>query len=1387
MAADQDPAIDSDAAALQVVQASASASAAASTTGGKAPQDEALRRARLRSWYAHMVLVNYAEFAAEAARGLVLPTLFSYSELLGGDLVFMGMLTSMFAAGRFFSSTFFGWLCDRVSFKVLYHICALIAITGNVLYILPYAPGLRSKTLLAVSRFTAGLGGGNRSVCRANIAALTRVDQRLEYFTIFATVVFLAYALTPGVGGVFGDVDVQLGTEYINFNRFTAPGFVLIGLNVLTMVLNAIIYDPAITREDAPRPAPPKEGVKQPDAAAEQKPDEVPISERMVTIGMLVFIFLNITARGILSIFETVNIPLYFMTLAPGTKDVHAALESSEASPSKPGDTNQASAFFFYVGLLGLLSYLSVKMLSKRVSDISFLIFGFLMLLFGNMLSKRVSDISFLIFGFLMLLFGNVILFALSLVYDDTVALPFGWFLVAQILVWSIGCPLTSAVVVSAFSKVLGTRPQGTLMGIFGSSASIARIVLPLLPGILPSWEALFLVNMSLCAASILVLVCVSPSPIVGRRYDALPASVRVARVSGDALQAAFRGCCFNPLTNLLLVCDPVACCVKTFTILPPSHPHGSMRFEFRGKIGDKGNVTGRFMCPCAIDVNTRGEIAVADMKLNRVTMFTGSGQALHHFGKSGTNRGEFRGLVDIKFTVLGYVAAVDSENHRIQVLTVTGGVILTIGVRPGWRLGELCLPCAIDIDRNGDFVVCDAGNGRIQRFNAKGKFLAAWGSLFVCDAALGEVFVFSAVGQCLYKFSLPNKDQWRPIAMCMLRDAWMIVSRQVDVVSSLDPFPTDTPSSHQLLLCAHPQRVPNGRFEPWACVVSWYFAALALSRRAKDQAKIDGEWCHAQDIPFADEAVRKRAVDLIKAAHKGDVSKETFATQYPDADARPEAVDLLWRHVDRVVQIVESVRACVRATLDALIDRYDLMNPSSSSKGFISPATLDALIDRYDLMNPSSSSKGFISPGPVIETWMSDSIVAADVKAKFASEVAVLESVPDDQKDWHPGSDNQVLDLVHPSLYCCVLGETKRVPESESTEPVDADATPADRMHRIVFSSTEATEAASGSSSYQWIPSDFVVDQDGRVKITSYINNLHPVHHRTMYESIEKIFSGFVPLFDRVLTWLAHEEGPKPLLQNAIPYRDKVYYRVPLFPSVPPLLELESECPTKYSIKGTTVQVITKIAEIHLTPEKPAYPGGSWHIEGTETENIVATGIYYFGCENITESKLSFRVIVQPPDYAQSDNLGVATGFGLENDHGLVQSLGAATAIEDRCIVFPNTFQHKVEPFELADPSKPGVRKILAFFIVDPSKKIASTSVIPPQQAEWLQEAQRDVLRGVDRLPEAVAEDTLSKMLGRGMTLDEAKQHRERLMAERGPFSFDDYEEELVFSLCEH
>ena len=55
-------------------------------------------------------------------------------------------------------------------------------------------------------------------------------------------------------------------------------------------------------------------------------------------------------------------------------------------------------------------------------------------------------------------------------------------------------------------------------------------------------------------------------------------------------------------------------------------------------------------------------------------------------------------------------------------------------------------------------------------------------------------------------------------------------------------------------------------------------------------------------------------------------------------------------------------------------------------------------------------------------------------------------------------------------------------------------------------------------------------------------------------------------------------------------------------------------------------LQVIIKLASIELTPEKPAYAGGSWHVEGMLNEHIAATALYYYDVENVTEARISFR-----------------------------------------------------------------------------------------------------------------------------------------------------------------
>ncbi|MFG2294547.1 DUF4246 domain-containing protein [Streptomyces sp. NPDC048603] len=404
---------------------------------------------------------------------------------------------------------------------------------------------------------------------------------------------------------------------------------------------------------------------------------------------------------------------------------------------------------------------------------------------------------------------------------------------------------------------------------------------------------------------------------------------------------------------------------------------------------------------------------------------------------------------------------------------------------------------------------------------------------------------------------------------------------------------------------------------------------------------------------------------------------------------------------------------------------------------------------------------------------WQSDALVDDTLRSRLRGAVRVLEEVPEAERDWHPGSDGQVLDLVHPSLFCLVRGA--------SGAPEGAWRNPTDRYSKHEF-----------SEKFQWLPTDVDVSEDGDVAFRSYVNNVHPEKHSDLASVLPDLFARMLPLLENVLSDLRE---PRPLRIKADPYGwydsepeypnrsdysdDEAYAearrvwgkaqdewwenRRPVVPDAPAFTPPElPDASTRVGLRGRRLQVIVKLATIHLTPEKPEYAGGSWHVEGMLNERIVSTGIYYWDSENITESRLSFRTALDDPDYEQNDDQGLREVYGLEDEDALNQVLGSASTPAGRCLAFPNVLQHRVGSFRLADATRPGHRKILAFFLVDPSERIVSTSDVPPQQP-W--------------------SDTPT------MTLEEAKAYREQLMQER-KFFVDEHNEQLYereFSLCEH
>ena len=176
----------------------------------------------------------------------------------------------------------------------------------------------------------------------------------------------------------------------------------------------------------------------------------------------------------------------------------------------------------------------------------------------------------------------------------------------------------------------------------------------------------------------------------------------------------------------------------------------------------------------------------------------------------------------------------------------------------------------------------------------------------------------------------------------------------------------------------------------------------------------------------------------------------------------------------------------------------------------------------------------------------------------------------------------------------------------------------------------------------------------------------------------------------------------------------------------------LSSAHPGNGSETSRRLQVIVKLANIHLTPDKPSYDGGSWHVEGLLNEHICATALFYYDNDNITESQLSFRAKcnregaakdfpdILPVDYFQDDHRAIRRVFAIDTRDSTLQQMGGVLTRAGRALFFPNIYQHRVSPFRLADPTRPGHRKILALFLVDPAVPVIPTANVPPQQASW-------------------------------------------------------------------
>jgi tripartite motif-containing protein 71 len=153
----------------------------------------------------------------------------------------------------------------------------------------------------------------------------------------------------------------------------------------------------------------------------------------------------------------------------------------------------------------------------------------------------------------------------------------------------------------------------------------------------------------------------------------------------------------------------------------------------------------GQFYYTEGIDIDSSGNVYVAEQGNDRVQKFDSNGNFIIKWGGLGKGNGQFDVAYALAIDSNDYVYVSDSDNCRIQKFDSNGNFIIKWGSYCGMEIrrgcnknspgaiepgdGQFSSPHGIAVDSSNNIYVTEETNHRIQKFDSNGNFITKWGS----------------------------------------------------------------------------------------------------------------------------------------------------------------------------------------------------------------------------------------------------------------------------------------------------------------------------------------------------------------------------------------------------------------------------------------------------------------------------------------------------------------------------------------------------------------------------------------------------------------------------------------------------------------------------------
>jgi len=306
---------------------------------------------------------------------------------------------------------------------------------------------------------------------------------------------------------------------------------------------------------------------------------------------------------------------------------------------------------------------------------------------------------------------------------------------------------------------------------------------------------------------------------------------------------------------------------------------------------------------------------------------------------------------------------------------------------------------------------------------------------------------------------------------------------------------------------------------------------------------------------------------------------------------------------------------------------------------------------------------------------------------------------------DYHPGSNDIVRDLVHPSLYPFINGVSSVYPELSPGElKVVEEAMSTSEAKRDMWSRPYE------ESKFQWLPAEVSVSAQGKCEFQTYINNVPKDKHPELYTALGDLLSQCLPHLEAA--W-SHGSSIEFLGDDADVYDIGS--------------DAEDGEVQEKSLRGRGLQVIVKIVDYELEPDQTHE--GVWHVEGMSHENIVATAeLVLQRPGSLKGGDLEFQRAWTTVEAGRFGGLPQCRAEPLEQciQRGLCP-LGRLPLELGQLTAWPNCHVHKLAPLQ-NNGDKTAQRRVVVFWLVNPDRRIVSSRHVPPQQGSMSSEEAKKV-----------------------------------------------------------